>query len=703
MISRLELALQMVERGLPVFPVGVNSKRPACESWKKDATLDVEKVKKIFEENPDLNYGIAVPDNMVVIDIDVKNGKRGDLTINELQGNEDLSDWITDGSSFTVLSPNNGKHIFLSVEQNVTNGHTFGKDKGVDVKGSRKGYVLGAGSEIDGKSYEIESDVEIKPAPPWVASRLRLATSTKEKAETEVIEGLELDTADSLERGKKFVRAREVSIEGLGGNNHLYETCCMLKDYGISENKCLRLLTSPIMENGKSWNDSCVPPFPEEQLAQTVNNAYRYGVNAVGAGSSPLDAYIKTKKDGVNMEEVPDNLGADFVFETAEEAMQKVKDIEKQGLDALFYQGTSLLDRNETREYVIDNFLIAHGFTGLLAKRSTGKTIILTDMALRIACDMDWHDKDTAKDYCCIYLCGEDDLGLQEHINAWIKKHGVSPQADRFAVMAGIVDLMNFEEVRKWTQFLKEHYKGRKVVLFFDTFQRATSAGGQNDDKDMQLAIHHIEVMAKALKGPAVVSFHPPKHDASVVLGSSVIENSSTGIWVLDNSAEGKKLKVTRIKGPGEGDHTSFRFDIVGIEKYNQHGKERTGIVPSKVGSSTQMDTAESKQKRQNVNQAWALAVKKVIDSINEMPAEGRPEPNMSFVCDTIVERKDEEDFLFLAEIGETNLSKSTVTRRLKSIFGPGNYPIEIPDSNYGILLKKKKFQVVEIPTPDDA
>ena len=698
MTDRLQFALQMVERGLPVFPVGENSKKPACRSWKETATLDVEKVKGFFEENPNLNYGVAVPDNTVVIDVDIneEKGKHGDKVLDELQGEEDLADWITDGSTLTVSTPSGGMHLFLRVEENVGNGHTFGKKSGIDVRGSNRGFVVGAGSEIDGASYEITSDEDIKDAPAWVAQKLRVVGKERESKESLVLAGLELDTPEAIERGKLFVRSRGVAIEGLGGNNHLYETSCLLKDFGLSEDVCFRLLTSKVMENGTSWNENCQPPFPEDQVRVVVRNAYRYGVNAIGLGLSPLDMTIRTRKDGEEIGDV--DIGGDF--ETAEEAMEKMQALEKQGLEALFFQGTSLLDRNETREYVIDNFLIAHGFTGLLAKRSTGKTIMMIDMALRIACDMDWHGKDTAKDYCVVYLCGEDDLGLQEHINAWVVQHGVQPDDDRFAVMAGIVDLMKYEEVRKWTHFLVNHYRGRKVLLFFDTFQRATASGGQNEDKDMQLAIQHVEVMAKNLKGPAVVSFHPPKHDSSVVLGSSVIENSSTGIWTLGDSSEGKQLKVTRIKGPGEGDHTSFRFDQIGIGKYNQHGKERTGIVPVKVGGSTQEETLETKQTRQSANQAWAVAVKKVMDEITTMPAEERPEPNMSFVCEWIVNHKDDESFAFLDEIGETNLSKSTVNRRLKTIFGARMFPMELPDSNYGIVFKQKKFHLVEIPTP---
>ena len=46
---------------------------------------------------------------------------------------------------------------------------------GIDTR-SLGGYVLGPGSSIDGKSYEITHKAQIAPAPEWLVARLGQAT-----------------------------------------------------------------------------------------------------------------------------------------------------------------------------------------------------------------------------------------------------------------------------------------------------------------------------------------------------------------------------------------------------------------------------------------------------------------------------------------------------------------------------------------------
>ena len=677
-----EFALKMAKMGLPVFPIVPNTKRPACP-WKDESTTDPDKIRMFFLGYPNCNYGIHIPENVVVIDVDIDEakGKHGDVVINELEAKQDIEDWISDGSTFTVVTPSGGKHLFLKVPYNVGNGHLFGKGVGIDVRGSTTGMALGPGSIVDGATYSIEKDVEIKEAPNWVRERLRrIDISEKESKDSE---SLELDSSVAIGRAKQVLKDRDISIQGLGGNNNLYETCCLIKDLGVSEEECVRLLLTPFLDGGKSWNESCLPPFSQDELKQTAGNAYRYGQDAVGS------------KTPVLMDAYDDDSGIEF--QDASKALEEAELSIQKGLDAIFYGGVSILDRNETREYVVDEWFIAHGFTCMLAKRSTGKTIMLTDMGLRIACDMEWHGKRIAEGYSVVYLCGEDDLGLQEHINAWVFKHGVKPENDRFAVMTSVVDLMNPAEVEKWATFLKKKFKDKKVVLIVDTFQRATAAGGQNDDKDMQAAIKNVEEMAKFLKGPALISVHPPKHDPTAVLGSSVIENSSTGIMRLTNETFGKKLEVVRIKGPGEGNYSVFDFKPIGIGLKDQFGKERTGIVPIRTGGNTDGKMMDDLEDRHSINQAWAEVVKIAIDEVNTLPSPERSNVNISFVANWVTEDPDNSKFDILREVGEKNLSTSTVTRRLKEIFGKTDYPIELKNSNYGVKMSNRTFQIVKV------
>src|SRR3546814_17782905 len=58
---------------------------------------------------------------------------------------------------------------------------------------------------------------------------------------------------------------------------------------------------------------------------------------------------------------------------------------------------------------------------------------------------------------------------------------------------------------------------------------------------------------------------------------------SSTGILSLEAVAEGVKLRVDRIKGPGYGKYMKFEFKQVVLEGEDAFGKPLSGLVSVKV------------------------------------------------------------------------------------------------------------------------
>ena len=115
--------------------------------------------------------------------------------------------------------------------------------------------------------------------------------------------------------------------------------------------------------------------------------------------------------------------------------------------------------RENFREYVIKDWLIAHGITALLAKRGTGKSTIALDLAMHLAHDMDWWGIPTMRGWKVIYICGEDDEGMILNVRAWAKHHedhGLPPN-DRFEVADDIIKMtssteleLRMEEMVKW-------------------------------------------------------------------------------------------------------------------------------------------------------------------------------------------------------------------------------------------------------------
>ena len=84
MTSLSEFAIALAQNGFHVFPLLVNAKEPAIKDYPHLATTDPAQVKAWWHGQPK-NIGIstshfAADEALAVVDVDVKSGKRGDLS-----------------------------------------------------------------------------------------------------------------------------------------------------------------------------------------------------------------------------------------------------------------------------------------------------------------------------------------------------------------------------------------------------------------------------------------------------------------------------------------------------------------------------------------------------------------------------------------------------------------------------------------------
>jgi len=685
--SRKQWAIHLASMGFGIIPLSAGAKEPIAGSWLESKTTDTGTIEEWFENDPLMNYGVVPDKRHCIIDVDVKGGKPGFENLSSIETDQQMKDWLT-GDTLTVVSPSKGLHFYLESPFEVGNSNSKFPE-GIDIRGSG-GYVVGPGSTlVKGRckptdvpgSYRVVNDDKIKRAPQWVVSRLR-PPGARDEHRTEPM--FELDLPFAVERAREFLKRRSPAIEGMGGDDHTYATIVQVKDLGVSEDMCVELLLEP-----GGWNDKCDPPWSIEELKIKSYNAYQYGNQRPGSKGGIMDLM-----DGVDVQDV-----------------SELQDERYKALQEIAFPGFDITRRNKRRESIIPYWLPAHGMVINLARRSWGKSVTMVDMALRIACDMDWHGLPVQEGRKVIYICGEDDEGLEEQIRAWCQYHGRVPTKDRFITFAGTVNLLSGNDVELWTRFLLDTWVDHaNCIVFVDTWQRATSRGKQNDDSEMQTAVSNIEAMAKSLRGPAVVAFHPPKHDTTVVMGSSVIENSSVAIWQGSDSTVGKKLEVTRIKGKGFGNYKTFRFDEVELGEEDEFGNERTGVVPTMVAGS-----GLTKEVDMNVvekaRDAYASVLKDMLIEIGDMDSaveRGRA-CYMHNIADRIAQADGTDAAKILNDAGEIGLNPKNVQRRLKELFVDYSLPYEYPDGKAMLVVTKgtkngsRKFELKKIVSKEKA
>ena len=698
MTDKVQYALRLAELGFHILPCQSNSKNPKKGfRYGVGATRDPETIKQWFAEDPAMNYGACPREKGVIIDLDIKETVNGVETWETI-----LFEQGEDIATLTVKSPSGGFHYYFLTTVEVGNAHNFGKGVGIDVRGTG-GYVVGPGCTLANGSYTIVSDEqEPSAAPDWlVRDYLRQPGSKSDKNREPAIP---LDLPPNLYKAQEFLATHPPAKEGMNGNDHTYEAAQWIGDFGVSEEKCLEVMFS------SGWNDKCDPPWTPEELSVLIRNAYRYAQNQPGEKADLMGMFFESQEEGVAD---LDALMADML----PEAIRNAPEPQSKKLKLFF--ANEFAGRGMRREYIIPGWLPSHGFTAINASRGTGKSAVMLDLACRMASDLPWSEHTPIQQgYTAIYLCGEDDEGLEINLNAWMNTHGRDTIDNKRLIVAdGVANLMSGGEVNELVDNIIEKVGDkRKCVVFLDTWQRATVAAKQNADEDMQLCIFFAEQLAKALNGPIVIAFHPPKDGRATILGHSVIENSSTAIWhVTENGKNRIKMAVTRIKGGGRYNVRDYEFKIVTMEELDWAGNNETGLVLNCVGGTGEKTDVDAAAREDRVRRAWGEAVRGIDEwnltqpekSLRVSMAKNAVAVKISTLAnhDAAWKEKYCKDLLNLDE--KPDASRDTVAKRLESYFFHESIRTHECKLDDGTTIRivgeagKKRIKIIPPPTSE--
>jgi hypothetical protein len=175
-------ARETAQRGWNVFPLVPDSKRPAIRSWELRATTDAARISPCWAAGA-YNVGIATgPSKLIVIDLDrpkhdqdvpplgtpsgVTDGPTALATLAEQLGQPYPSE------TYTVRTGSGGAHLYFIAPGGVALRNTAGAlGWKIDTRAGG-GYVVGAGSVVNGKAYTVLRDQDPAPLPEWLATLL---------------------------------------------------------------------------------------------------------------------------------------------------------------------------------------------------------------------------------------------------------------------------------------------------------------------------------------------------------------------------------------------------------------------------------------------------------------------------------------------------------------------------------------------------
>jgi Virulence-associated protein E/Bifunctional DNA primase/polymerase, N-terminal len=168
--------------GAALFPIPAGQKDPTgiVARFSRDWSRDPEQWRKWAADNPGCNWGVVSgPGNMITADIDIKAG----LDAAWAAYCALCTEWGIDPAQHMphVRSPSGGWHVYFQVPEGVDARTLRQPDaiKGVINIRAGNGYVVAAGSVVDGKPYELLSDAPAHPAPDALVKHCTRGAGTK--------------------------------------------------------------------------------------------------------------------------------------------------------------------------------------------------------------------------------------------------------------------------------------------------------------------------------------------------------------------------------------------------------------------------------------------------------------------------------------------------------------------------------------------
>lgn len=258
----LPYALEYAKAGLKIFPLSPCNKVPLKGTKGfKDATNDIEKIKKWWTDNPFYNIGMATGNGISIIDVDEGVDENGKIK----EGEKSIKKWQEDNGllpdTLTAITGKGGRHLYYKTDKCY--GSATGVIKDVDVR-SEGGYaVLPPSIHENGNRYRFVGDFDvgkITPADDVVNKFLSLVGSGKKG------NIINANTKNVITKIKTKTNILEIlSFDEGSRNDSLYRYGCSLQGKGYDDLKISAELTAVNLSK-------CNPPLSAEEVNKIYNS-----------------------------------------------------------------------------------------------------------------------------------------------------------------------------------------------------------------------------------------------------------------------------------------------------------------------------------------------------------------------------------------------------------------------------------------------
>jgi len=157
-----------------------------------------------------------------------------------------------------VRTPRGGRHFYYRSVPGLRN--AVKAHRGWDVRAGGRGYVVGAGSIVDGREYELLGE-ETLNLPPFDSAWLPAET-----IDMAALPAVARPAPGTIRNLRSYIR-RIVSVQGQRGSDACFRVACVLRDEGKTPAEALEYMLE--------WNKECaIPPWTVTELIHKIRDSY---------------------------------------------------------------------------------------------------------------------------------------------------------------------------------------------------------------------------------------------------------------------------------------------------------------------------------------------------------------------------------------------------------------------------------------------
>lgn len=465
------------------------------------ASSDAETVHAMWTDlitGRSLNYNIGVStDNMIVVDIDMKNGKDGMASYRALG---------LPLNTFMVKTPTGGWHAYFKGPNRGLSVDRLGS--GLDIR-SFHGYVLAPGSVIDARLYVIDNDAPMLDAPQFLLDRL---DAPRERTGDNTSPACELDTPAALARAAAYLTIADPAVEGAGGDALTYRVAARVKDFGVSAVSALELMAI--------WDERCQPSWGLDALWSKIENVYAYGQMPPGI-DSPAVAFA-----GVDIDVPPPVVTLD---------------------DDWQYHGDPLVT---DARWLFYELLSQTGVGVLSGPSQGGKTFVLMQLARCLATGKRFFGIEPDERGGTILLTGEGKRSVNTRMQALREPNRLPIATCSVSNLSapGALDTLA-AKLRAQMDSMEATFGVPVRMIAIDTLSASGLLRDENDNSEAGVAMAALARLAEMLDVFLIVTHHPPK-DGKGQRGAGALFNDVDIVLeiVQEKTNSIRELQVTKAR-----------------------------------------------------------------------------------------------------------------------------------------------------------